>query len=72
MAISEEALPDPGDATALRADLLFHDHRRRVFCHTDRVFAGLMAVQWLAGILAACWISPRAWAGVASQIHVHV
>src|SRR5258708_25676511 len=31
-----------------------------------------MLVQWVAGIAAAVWISPRAWAGATSQVHLHV
>jgi len=31
-----------------------------------------MAVQWVAGIAAAVWISPRTWMGMSSRIHVHV
>jgi signal transduction histidine kinase len=55
-----------------RADELFRAHQQRVYQKTDRVFAQLMTVQWLAGILFAVWISPRAWAGSTSQVHVHV
>jgi signal transduction histidine kinase len=36
------------------------------------MFAWLMAVQWLAGIAAALWISPRAWEGQFSSVHIHV
>jgi diguanylate cyclase (GGDEF)-like protein len=36
------------------------------------MFAGLMAIQWLAGIAAALWISPLTWAGPQSQTHIHV
>src|SRR5271165_4730000 len=36
------------------------------------MFAVLMAVQWLAGIAAAIIISPRAWSGATSDIHLHV
>ncbi len=36
------------------------------------MFAGLMAVQFLAGIAIALWISPRAWAGDTSSLHPHV
>ncbi|HYT92115.1 MAG TPA: histidine kinase dimerization/phospho-acceptor domain-containing protein, partial [Gemmataceae bacterium] len=39
---------------------------------TDRLFAVLMIVQWVAGILVALWISPRTWAGAVSEIHPHV
>src|SRR3977135_720521 len=31
-----------------------------------------MLVQWVAGIAAALWISPRAWSGATSQVHLHV
>ena len=55
-----------------RAEELFHAHQSRVYRKTDRVFAQLMTVQWLAGILFALWVSPRAWSGSASQVHVHV
>ncbi len=36
------------------------------------MFANLMIVQWLAGIAAALWISPRTWVGTSSHIHMHV
>src|SRR4029078_13449291 len=47
-------------------------HRRSIFRRTDRVFAVLVAIQWLFGIVAASWISPRTWAGASSSIHPHV
>lgn len=31
-----------------------------------------MIIQWIAGIVFALWVSPRAWAGTVSQTHVHV
>lgn len=36
------------------------------------MFAWLMGFQWLAGIAAALWISPRTWVGTTSYTHVHV
>jgi diguanylate cyclase (GGDEF)-like protein len=51
---------------------LFAQHRRSIFERTDRMFAVLMCVQWLAGIAAALWISPKTWAGPNSQTHIHV
>ncbi|HYJ46044.1 MAG TPA: PAS domain S-box protein, partial [Pyrinomonadaceae bacterium] len=36
------------------------------------MFVGLMALQWLAGVVIAVWISPSAWAGTASYVHPHV
>ncbi len=39
---------------------------------TDRLFAVLMVLQWLFGIVAAFWISPLTWAGTHSETHPHV
>ena len=55
-----------------RAAELFRDHQQRIFERTDRMFAALMALQWLAGIGAALWLSPRAWCGTYSETHIHV
>jgi hypothetical protein len=52
-------------------DLLSELHRS-VCCQTDRLFAGLMLFQWIAGIAAALWISPRTWEGTSSYPHMHV
>jgi diguanylate cyclase (GGDEF)-like protein len=51
---------------------LFNGHQQSIFKRTDRMFAVLMAVQWLAGIAAALWVSPKTWAGPYSQTHIHV
>jgi two-component system sensor histidine kinase/response regulator len=55
-----------------RADELLEAHQNRIYTQTSRLFAILMTVQWVAGIAAALWISPRTWAGTASSVHVHV
>jgi diguanylate cyclase (GGDEF)-like protein len=55
-----------------RAESLFDEHRRAIFKRTDRMFAALMAIQWVAGVAAALWLSPKTWAGPDSQTHVHV
>jgi PAS domain S-box-containing protein len=60
------------DSIAARAQTLFEEHSRQIHGRTDRLFAGLMAVQWLAAIAAALWISPRTWAGQYSQVHLHM
>jgi len=36
------------------------------------MFAYLMVFQWLAGIAAALWISPKTWLGTQSHVHLHV
>ena len=50
----------------------FEDSLNRVHRRTDRMFARLMVAQWLAGVAAALWISPRTWIGDTSQVHLHV
>lgn len=60
------------DATETRTNALFHEHLLAVYRRTDRLFAGLMVVQWLGGLAAAYWISPRAWAGASSTPHIHL
>ncbi len=62
----------PDHSLEQRAQQIFAQRRQEVSCRTDRLFAILMAVQWVAGVAAAQWISPRAWEGAASQTHLHV
>jgi signal transduction histidine kinase len=64
--------PELSQATERRADELFRAHQQRLHRHTDHLFAGLMVLQWLAGIAAAYWISPRAWSGTMSWPHLHL
>jgi signal transduction histidine kinase len=59
-------------ASSERTAELFAEHQNGIHKRTDRMFAGLMLFQWLAGIAAAIWISPRAWMGAQSHIHFHV
>src|SRR5438093_7825965 len=47
-------------------------HQNQIYAQTSRLFAILMLVQWVAGIAAAIWISPRTWIGTSSSIHLHV
>ena len=57
---------------AARTDQLVHEHKQKVYCQTDRLMAGLMAVQWLFGLIAAEWISPRTWSGLQSSPNIHI
>src|SRR3954471_17252179 len=59
-------------AQSERVTEIFSEHQRNICKSTDRMFAFLMALQWLAGIFAAYWISPLTWAGTTSQTHLHV
>ena len=67
------AIPDTAAAALeVRSRTLREDARRELCARTDRLFAILMVGQWIAGIAAALWISPRTWAGSASQVHIHL
>jgi signal transduction histidine kinase len=55
-----------------RADELFARYQHDIHRRTDRLFALLMVLQWIAGILFALWVSPLAWYGTVSRTHVHV
>lgn len=64
--------PLPDSALQRRALTLFRAAENDLHRHTDQLFAGLMIVQWLAGIAAALVISPLTWIGDSSQVHIHV
>jgi len=72
--VSPNAIIDPSLPPTVvdRARGLFQDSQRELWQHCDRLFAGLMIFQWLAGIAAAFWISPRTWSGPSSQVHLHI
>ena len=53
--------PVAGDAVASETRRLFAQHRQTVYVRTDRLFAALLAVQWVAGMVgaAASHVGPR-------------
>ena len=55
-----------------RTAVLFREQLSVNHKRTDRMFGWLMVIQWLAGIVAALWISPKAWEGQYSHTHIHV
>jgi signal transduction histidine kinase/CheY-like chemotaxis protein/HPt (histidine-containing phosphotransfer) domain-containing protein len=59
-------------AETVRAQELYEAHRQSIYHRTDRVFAWLMVVQWMFGIVAALVLSPRTWEGSSSHVHPHV
>jgi len=61
-----------GATTMSRTETLFGEHLKANHQRTDRMFARLLVIQWLAGIAAALWISPKAWEGEYSHTHIHV
>jgi two-component system, sensor histidine kinase and response regulator len=64
--------PEPAHAVDRRASELFAGYRQDIYTSTDRLFAGLMGFQWIAGIVFALWVSPLAWSGTSSRTHIHV
>jgi two-component system, sensor histidine kinase and response regulator len=58
--------------TTERAATLLEQSQQQLYRRTDRLFAGLMIFQWIGALVAALVISPRAWAGQSSSIHLHV
>src|SRR5438105_8840004 len=63
---------EPLDVVFEAADKLYEDSKQTIYRRTDRLFAWLLALEWLAGILAALWIAPLTWAGTTYETHVHV
>ncbi|WP_164103074.1 ATP-binding protein [Candidatus Laterigemmans baculatus] len=61
------SLPLTPDAAALLAE-----QRLQIYRRTDRMFAGLMLLQWAAAVGGAIWLSPKTWAGTTSSIHPHL
>src|SRR5258706_16356743 len=72
MSITSQTDFEPTGLTAERAERLFRDAQGEIHRQTDRLFAGLMGFQWVAGILFALWIAPVTWYGTVSRTHVHV
>src|SRR5947207_1664920 len=60
------------EVSALRANSLFKRSQNEIYRRVDRLFAGLMIFQWIGGLIAALVISPRAWEGSTSHVHIHV
>lgn len=48
------------------------ERMRALHCHTDHMFAVLLVLQWLGGIVLALTVSPRTWIGAQSMVHSHV
>jgi signal transduction histidine kinase len=51
---------------------IYQERTQALYVRTDRLFAVLFVVQWVAGIVAALVISPQTWSGAESQVHLHL
>lgn len=60
------------ESGSARAREIYSDRLRRVHQRTDRLFAILFVLQWLAGILVAFLFTPQTWTGQTAGIHMHV
>ena len=60
------------ESVKTRAAQLFAAAQQDTYKQTDRLFAGLMGLQWIGGIMFALWVSPLAWDGTSSRTHLHV
>jgi hypothetical protein len=60
------------ESIARRAETVFAEHWQLVCKRADHLFAELLIFQWLAGIAATYWLSPKTWAGQTGSTHVHI
>lgn len=72
MSVTDSIYPELGRAAQSRARELFLEQMDRAYRGTSRMFAVLMAVQWIFAILLALVWSPYAWAGKVHTVHLHV
>ncbi len=64
--------PDIEDRLISRSKALLARYLDTNAKSVDRTMAVLIGLQWVFGICLALWISPRTWAGTASQTHIHL
>ncbi|MEO8380365.1 MAG: response regulator [Acidobacteriota bacterium] len=55
-----------------RVQTLFDAHYQRVAIRTDRLFAWLMGLEWIAATVVVALLSPRTWNGAESSVHPHL
>lgn len=63
---------DRSDYLKARARELYGEQQHVVHCQTDRLFAWVLAAEWLMEIATALWISPYTWVGSENYVHAHV
>jgi hypothetical protein len=63
-------MSDP--TTAARAEAIYSEQMHARHVRIDRMFAVLLVVQYLAGIIGALVVSPYAWEGRDRVVHMHV
>jgi signal transduction histidine kinase/CheY-like chemotaxis protein/HPt (histidine-containing phosphotransfer) domain-containing protein len=71
-ALSWQALRGSSGDLTPAAQRKLQKHGRAICVRTDRMFAVLMILQWIGGIIMALVVSPRTWSGTQSDLHPHV
>ena len=56
---------------ASSGERIYKLQRETLLRRTDRLFAGLLFFQWIAGVMAALYITPKTWIGATNQLHPH-
>ena len=73
MSTSPESICGDDRARILfRAQGIYAGELQAIRARTDRVFAVLLALQWVVGIVTALWISPVTWADSPDDSHPHI
>jgi two-component system, NtrC family, sensor histidine kinase HydH len=72
MTVTSYAPVDGADNVDARTTELFSQQWHERVVKIDRMFAALLAGQWVFGVLIAIFFSPYAWAGKIKVIHTHV
>lgn len=68
----QNTMPGFAAATKARVDGLYEERYGVLVRRTDRWFVYLMIAQWFFGLFCALVLSPLAWSGRQSSLHVHV
>jgi len=55
-----------------RASELLKEHEFSLQSKTDRLFGGLLVIEWLAAVITSIWLTPYTWLGSHSMVHDHV
>ncbi len=63
---------DPAGSAVERAQVLYRQRLNAGYRDTDPLFAVLLLLEWLLGIVFATLISPYAWAGETVSLHIMV
>jgi two-component system sensor histidine kinase/response regulator len=62
---------EPDKLNEMKEDI-FRGYCQKLWRRTDRIFAVLLALQFIAGIAVAVWLTPRTWIGATSSLHIHI